>query len=451
MATAAGEALQEARRAYRQRELDKARAQVENGLRLGPDEPELLHLAGCIALDQQRFGDARDLLAKAHRRDPQSAAIAYNLGSACFGLQDYAAALAAFSSVLDWAPRAQDTAFKTGCALGSLREWQAAAAALLLAQRRGDTRGETACGVGECARELVAGGQHAPRYSLPPERAPGRISVVVCSIAPEKLARLRENLDERLAGEDWELIHIADASSLCEGYNRGVARATGELLVMCHDDIRILSTDFAAKLRAYLATYDLIGVAGTTQVSGPSWGWSGRPHTYCWVSQVFLNTQSRDKGPVTLLIGAHGPVVEGAQMLDGVFLAARRSLLQTLNFDEATFDRFHFYDLDFSYRAHLAGARVAICLDIALFHDSAGSYNEDYWRYADRFRSKFPQACVAADHVRSTIPWMPLAASDAVVLDELAWLRHWASRSDAELLGVVRAAATGHAEAGPLP
>jgi len=449
MATAADEALHEARRAYRQRELDKARAQVENGLRLGPDEPELLHLAGCIALDQNRLDDARGLLGKAHTRDPQSAAIAYNLGNACFAQQDYAAAIASFSPVLDWAPRAADATFKTGYALGRLREWESAGEALLLAARRGDTRGETARGIGECARELIALGQRAPHYPLPPERAAGRISVVVCSIAPEKLARLRQNLDERLAGEDWELIHIADASSLCEGYNRGVARASGELIVMCHDDIRILSPDFAAKLRAYLATYDLIGVAGTTRVSGPSWGWSGPPHMFCWISQSFLTAQFRHYGPVTLLIGAQGPVVPDAQMLDGVFMAARRSLLQTLHFDETTFDRFHFYDLDFSYRAHLAGAKVAICLDIALFHDSAGNYNEDYWRYADRFHAKFPQACTAAEHAQTAIPWMPLAASDAAVLDELAWLRHWTSRSDAELLDAVRAAASVHAQTGP--
>jgi GT2 family glycosyltransferase len=119
-----------------------------------------------------------------------------------------------------------------------------------------------------------------------------------------------------------------------------------------------------------------------------------------------------------------------------------------LSFDEATFDRFHFYDLDFSYRAHLAGAKVAICLDIALYHDSAGNYSEEYWRYADRFRAKFPQVCTVGEHVRSAIPWMPLAASDAVVLDELAWLRHWASRSDAELLDVVRSAAAAHAQPG---
>src|SRR5512143_3511755 len=104
MATTAGEALREAKRAYQRRELEEARAQVERGLRLGPDDPELLHLGGCIALDQQRLGDARDLLGKAHRRDPQSAAIAYNFGNACFAAQDYAAVVSAFSPLLDASP-----------------------------------------------------------------------------------------------------------------------------------------------------------------------------------------------------------------------------------------------------------------------------------------------------------------------------------------------------------
>ncbi|HSC12867.1 MAG TPA: hypothetical protein VLC97_17980, partial [Rhodanobacteraceae bacterium] len=61
-------------------------------------------------------------------------------------------------------------------------------------------------------------------------------------------------------------------------------------------------------------------------------------------------------------------------------------------------------------------------------------------------RAKFPQACTAPEHARTAIPWMPLAASDAAVLDELAWLRHWTSRSDAGLLNLVHGAASARAE-----
>ena len=410
MATPATDFLSAAKQAFARRDLKEARRLVEQGLSLEGNQSELLHLAGCVALDEQRFVDARALLERARAGAPQSAAIACNLGNACFALNDFAAAVSAFREALDWAPRAADVAFKLGYALGRVRRWEAAAQALLLAARLGDARGEVIRGMGECARELVATGHPAPEYPSPTARAPGKISVIVCSISPDKLERLRQNLTERLAGEDWELIPIDDAVSLCEGYNRGVARSSGELLVLCHDDIRILSPDFAAKLRAYLVEYELIGVAGTTHASGPSWGWSGPPHMYCRVSQSCLTPKFKDTGPVTLLMGTHGPVVPGAHLLDGVFLAAHRGLVERIGFDEVTFDKFHFYDLDFSYRAYLAGARTAICLDIALFHESAGDYAQDYWHYADRFREKFPQACSVAEHGKYSVAWLPMAA-----------------------------------------
>jgi hypothetical protein len=365
----------------------------------------------------------------------------YVLGDTCIAQGDFAAAIAAYAGAFDWLPQAKEAAFKSGYALGRLSRWEEAGAALTLACRRGDVRGETMRGIGECARELVATGRAAPDYPLPRERAGGKLSIVVCSIRPERLQHLRENLAERLASEDWELIAVTDARSLCEGYTRGIARARGELLVFCHDDVRIVSPDFAAKLRAYLAEYELIGIAGTTRATGPSWGWSGPPDMYCWVSQSCITAKLHDLGPVTLLMGAHGPVVPNAQLLDGVFLAAHRALVERIGFDADTFDKFHFYDLDFSYRAFRAGARTAICLDISLFHDSAGNYGDDYWNHAQRFRAKFPEACTQAKHAVAAIPWMPLASSDAQLLDELAWVRHWVSRSDAQLRDQVLASA----------
>jgi len=59
--------------------------------------------------------------------------------------------------------------------------------------------------------------------------------------------------------------------------------------------------------------------------------------------------------------------------------------------DEATFDGFHFYDLDFSYRAHRAGLRLAVSTDILLLHASEGRFEEEWKRYAQRFMDKFPE------------------------------------------------------------
>ena len=43
------------------------------------------------------------------------------------------------------------------------------------------------------------------------------------------------------------------------------------------------------------------------------------------------------------------PLVRNVQALDGLFMAARRSVIERVSFDPVTFDGFHGYDLDFSY------------------------------------------------------------------------------------------------------
>ena len=59
-------------------------------------------------------------------------------------------------------------------------------------------------------------------------------------------------------------------------------------------------------------------------------------------------------------------------------------------FDAATFDGFHFYDLDFTHRAWRLGLRLAVSTELDVFHASAGDFGAEWNRYAQRFRAKFP-------------------------------------------------------------
>jgi hypothetical protein len=73
-----------------------------------------------------------------------------------------------------------------------------------------------------------------------------------------------------------------------------------------------------------------------------------------------------------------------------LFFAASRQVCNTIRFDEATFDGFHFYDLDFTYRAFLAGFQLAVAWDILIIHDSIGSITSAAWtRYSEKFAAKF--------------------------------------------------------------
>lgn len=345
-------------------------------------------------------------------------------------LKSLAASLGAQMSQHGLSKTTTHTAAQLGLAFGRQRRWRYAACALLLAGRSDPLEKGWASEVGKCALHLVSDGIPAPRLPLALERAAGQISFVVCSITPSKLAALRANLDLLIPGEGWELIHIDDARSLAEGYNRGLEQVEGELVVLCHDDIVILCDEFEAKLRQYLVQFDVIGVAGSTQISGPAWAWAGVPHLWSWVGHP------RDDGsPNATVAGLYGPCISGAQVMDGLFLAGRRSAFDKVRFDAQIFDGFHGYDLDFSYRASMAGLSCGICLDLTVFHESNGNFGEQYRYYANRFSKKFPEAC---DHEAGDmrLPGVQLANREEL-LSLHRWLTRWVSMSDEQLLARV--------------
>ena len=223
-----------------------------------------------------------------------------------------------------------------------------------------------------------------PRLMQLEAAAAPRVSVIICSIHPERFDRACANLRALLAPVPHEIIGIHDARSLCDGYNRGAARASGDVLLFSHDDVEIVTPDLAPRLLAHLRSFDLVGIAGTTQLLGGNWISAGWPHLR---GQVGSRTAQPSR-LMTSVFGLQPGPVAPVEALDGVFFAARREVVDRIRFDEETFDGWHLYDLDFSFSAHLAGFRAAVCQDVCLIHDSRGDYRADWQRYVDRFEAK---------------------------------------------------------------
>jgi GT2 family glycosyltransferase len=212
------------------------------------------------------------------------------------------------------------------------------------------------------------------------------ISIVICSIDPEKFAAVSGNYARLLGAEPFEIIGIHDARSLSEGYNRGIAQSSGDILILSHDDIEIISPEFRASLKRHLQDYDLIGVAGTTRVvMHGSWISAGQPYVQGHV--IHIDPDNREY--IVNVYGAGATVVPDIQALDGLFMAMRRQVAETLKFDEAAFDGFHLYDMDFSYSAYLSGYRLAVCNDISIIHASTGNFGSSWEAYQQRFLEKF--------------------------------------------------------------
>ena len=140
---------------------------------------------------------------------------------------------------------------------------------------------------------------------------------------------------------------------------------------------------FANRVMAGLRNFDVIGVAGNRRrVPGqPSW--------------AFLDTRwTPDEGHLSGAMAHHrqpfgpitwfGEVPAACELLDGVFLAARTTVLRArgLRFDPRF--AFHFYDMDLCRSARALGLRLGTW-PICLTHGSGGSFVSPAW--SDGYRA----------------------------------------------------------------
>ena len=225
-----------------------------------------------------------------------------------------------------------------------------------------DTFSAFAAVVAQAANEIHLPGLRLPSLASVVETNRS-ISVITCSRDEVGATRIRQHYEELLAGLRFEVIQITDARSLCEGYNRGFARSCGDVVIFSHDDIKIVSTEFPARLLEQLAHYDIVGVAGTSRLTLPGWFSSGWPHIHGVVAHRLPNGGIR--------CDCFGPWINAPaiQAIDGLFIAGTRDACAAIGFDEMTFDGFHFYDVDFSSRAYEARLRTAIAGDIFVVHE----------------------------------------------------------------------------------
>jgi len=310
----------------------------------------------------------------------------YEQGVAAFRAGEYARAGQSAEQAAALDPALASIHFLLGNARFELREFEAAEAAFttcLALQPEYPLILHATVGRAQARARAAAESGRMPQVIATPDFSP-HISIIICSIRPERFARVCETYRALFRDVRHEIIGIHDARSLCEGYNRGAARARGEIVLFSHDDVEIATPDFAARLLRHLARHDVVGVAGTTRLIGGSWTYAGWPHLQGQVGSRI----SRPGSLMVTIYGLHGGEAVGVQAIDGVFLAAHRPVLERVRFDEQTFDGWHLYDLDFTFCAHLAGFRTAVCQDLCLIHNSFGTYDRAWETYIQRFEDK---------------------------------------------------------------
>lgn len=206
-------------------------------------------------------------------------------------------------------------------------------------------------------------------------------SIIVCSISPERLSNLSQNIHDTI-GVEYELIGIDNRIKkwpIAKVYNEGARQARYPYLFFVHEDVKFHTKDWGQVIIEKLKEPDCgaIGFAGSKVKLKAYSGWGtipdwahvlmfqgGKEKTYLGVSNVFLEQ------PFAEVI-----------TLDGLGLFVRKGVWEQYPFDEKLLKGFHCYDLDFSLQlAATKKYRNYVCCTpkVLIEHFSMGNYNETW-------------------------------------------------------------------------
>lgn len=204
------------------------------------------------------------------------------------------------------------------------------------------------------------------------------ISIIICLRTPKITAALEANIREKI-GVPYEVIGIDNSRnqySIFSAYNEGVAKSSFDILCFMHEDILFHTYDWGQKIVNHLNKPDagIIGICGGSTLTKVPASWS------LFDQKMFiLQSNARGGKPVLHNTGHDSQSTsKSALVLDGVFLCARKSLFQTIRFDDVTFSGFHAYDLDICVQAYQAGYKNYAINDVLIEHFSNGHHNKQW-------------------------------------------------------------------------
>jgi len=215
------------------------------------------------------------------------------------------------------------------------------------------------------------------------------ITVIYCTREPNKEHTDHLRRTSGLANK-IEIIEVVNkGESLTVAYNKALKKASNEIVVFCHDDILMNTKSWGRKLLKQFATtdYGILGLAGTTNLPENGKWWEDRTKMVGIVkhSQNGKTWESKYSGNFT------DRVIETV-IVDGLFLAIHTGRVKE-SFDE-TVEGFHFYEVDYCYRNHLAGTKVGVIFNVKVTHKSVGETNEQWEAnrvlFAEKFKDSLP-------------------------------------------------------------
>lgn len=200
-------------------------------------------------------------------------------------------------------------------------------------------------------------------------------------------AKFKEHLSKTIGIKEFEILEYINNNeySLAQVYNKGIAAAKNNIIVCCHNDIKLengwgkrLLADFEAN-----PDFGIIGKAGSCYFPESGVYWERMQQTM--VGQVYHHPPGQNKWlnkyspKLPFLI----PVVT----IDGLFMAFDKTKIK-FTYDEAV-GKFHFYDHGFCLYNYLSGVKIGVTSSFEITHESVGQPNSEFYETKDEFLKKW--------------------------------------------------------------
>jgi GT2 family glycosyltransferase len=216
--------------------------------------------------------------------------------------------------------------------------------------------------------------------------------------------KFKQHLLQTVGLNDVQILEFVNHNqySLSQVYNSGVTQSIYDIVVCCHNDIK-LEKNWGKKLLEDFSNnpeFGIIGKAGSCYFPKSGVYWEKMHQTM--VGQVYHHPDGQKKWvnkyspKLPFLI----PVVT----IDGLFMSFDKTKCKHL-FDE-TIGKFHFYDHLFCLPNYLDGVKIGVTSSFEITHQSMGKPNQEFWESKEKFVEKYK------DHLpidlKPTKPYIPI-------------------------------------------
>jgi hypothetical protein len=246
-------------------------------------------------------------------------------------------------------------------AQGHLTPMQARHARLLAAAVHSEAPGQTAKRPGESWGVSM--------------RALGVLRVLVlvpCMLEADLQALEQQARSQCTHPPEWEIEYRrCDPRDRIGAYNAALDESTHDMLVLMQPQLRLYQPALFTELARALQDADVVGCGGALRWVQKDWTLD-LPAYKAW---GLLRPSPVREGTVDMHLAGDfdSPLVPGAVVLDGKFLACKPAAVRGIELDEALYDSQWLAEEDWTNRLHAAGKRLLIHRNLGLLTASAGN------------------------------------------------------------------------------